>query len=197
MAWRIKRYALGGRPHKGPIDRGGASLKEIVLSSRFSRFFLLGLPRPRTYLLRRSPWLLFERLRHDSRAVRLRQSDELVGGSFKVYSSGPVAVVLVFATAPQFIPSCIRLPYGKRSGRLVSGCLTPYCSVRPSCETQLVPIRPTSPWDRSRGIYAPPRTEQGPQGSWHLPQSMQSPWSRLSSALGYQRFTHGTSMPNN
>jgi hypothetical protein len=61
------------------IAFGGASLKEIVLSSRFSRFFLLGLPWPRTYLLRRSPWLLFERLRHDSRAVRPRQSDELVG----------------------------------------------------------------------------------------------------------------------
>ena len=66
-----------------------------------------------------------------------------------------------------------------------------------SCETELVPIRVTSHWDRSRGIYATPRTEQGPQGSWLMPQSMQSPLSRLSSALGYQRFTHGTSMPNN
>src|SRR6516225_1338159 len=75
--------------HQPPIHAnasfGVASLKEIVLSSRFSRFFLLGLPWPRTYLLRRSRWLLFERLRHDSRSVHARATNSSVDRSRSIH----------------------------------------------------------------------------------------------------------------
>jgi hypothetical protein len=71
-------------------------------------------------------------------------------------------------------PFVVPLPFGKRSGRLGTGDLARNYSFRPSCETKLVPIRPTSSWDRSRRIHDTPRTEQGPQGSWLAPRSMQS-----------------------
>ena len=148
------------------IHLGVSSLKEVGLSSGFSRFFSssFALGSGRT-LCAEAIGLFFERLHHDTRVVLPRKVDELAGRAFKVCSSGPVAVVLVFATAPQVIPSCIHFPYGKRSGRLVSGNLARYCSVRPSCATKLIPIRVTSYWDRSRRIHDTPRTEQGPQGS--------------------------------
>jgi len=62
-------------------------------------------------------------------------------------------------------PFVVPLPFGKRSGRLGTGDLARNYSLRPSCETKLVPIRLTSFWDRSRRIHDTPRTEQGPQGS--------------------------------
>jgi hypothetical protein len=37
--------------------------------------------------------------------------------------------------------------------------------LRPSCETKLVPIRPTSFGITPEGSMTDPRTEQGPQGS--------------------------------
>ena len=46
----------------------------------------------------------------------------------------------------------------------------------------------TSAWDRSRRIYGLRRTEQGPQGSWLAPRSIQSPQQDFrSSNLTYQR----------
>jgi hypothetical protein len=88
--------------------------------------------------------------------------------------SGPVAVVLFLATAPQFIPSWHSFALRQALRPPGISRLTRYCSLRPSCETKLVPIRVTSHWDRSRGIHETPRTEQGPQGSWRTPRSMQS-----------------------
>jgi hypothetical protein len=152
-----------------------SSLKEVGLSSGFSRFFLLHLPWLGTYPLRGSPRLLCEGRLQDTRVTLPWQIDKLAVRSLKVCSPGPVAVVLVCATAPQVIPSCIRSPYGKRSGRLVTGRLTRYCFLRPSCEAELVPIRVTSLGDRPERIHDTPRTEQGPQGSWRTPRSMQSP----------------------
>src|SRR6478609_5871432 len=61
-----------------------------------------------------------------------------------VCSSGPVAVVLVRATAPLFIPSCSHSPCGRCSGGLGPGRLARYGSVRPSCAAKLVLIRVTS-----------------------------------------------------
>jgi hypothetical protein len=72
-------HVTGERDIASEIAFGVSSLKEIVLSSRFSRFFLLGLAWPGTHLPRRSRWLLFERLRHGSRQALPRQIDELVG----------------------------------------------------------------------------------------------------------------------
>lgn len=90
---------------------------------------------------------------------------------------------------------------GKRSGRLGTGDPARNYSLRPSCATRLVPIRTTFVWDRSRRINGLPRTEQGPQGSWLTPRSIQSPrtllWSRLPLPSPYQRSIQGTSNPRN
>ena len=94
-------------------------------------------------------------------------------------------------------PFVAPLPFGKRSGRPKAGDLARNNSLRPSCETKLVLIRPTSPWDRSRRIRDTPRTEQGPQRSWLAPRSMQSRRKALFCfASSYQRSIQGTSCPS-
>ena len=144
---------------------GVSSLKEVGLSSGFSRCFLLVCyGTGRTLCAGARSFVLNALI--IARCWALRGTfNKLAGRSLTVFSSSPVAVVLVIATAPQVIPSCIRSPYGKRSGRLASDRLAQYCSLRPSCETELVPITVTSFWDRSRRIHDTPRTEQGSQGS--------------------------------
>ena len=85
-------------------------------------------------------------------------------------------------------PFVVPLPFGKRSGCLGTGNLARNHSLRPSCETKLVPIRLTSLWDRSRRIHDTPRTEQGPHRSWLAPRSIQSPQEdSYSSTSSYQR----------
>ena len=99
------------------------------------------------YALRRSPRLRFERFYHDritELLTRQGESAEIRRRSLMVSSASPVAVGLVLATAPQHIPSCIRWPYGQRSGSSISDRLARYCSLRPSCEAKLVPITVTS-----------------------------------------------------
>jgi len=69
--------------HQPPIRSntyfGVASLKEIVLSSRFSRFFFSVCRGQGRTFYAEAVGFFFERLRHDSRPVLARQRDELVG----------------------------------------------------------------------------------------------------------------------
>ena len=73
--------AVGRTSAANPFEAcfGVVSLKEIVLSSRFSRFFFSVCRGPGRTFYAEAVGFFFERLRHDSRPVRPRQSDELVG----------------------------------------------------------------------------------------------------------------------
>src|ERR1700722_5425944 len=148
---------------------GVSSLKEVNLSRGFSRFFrcffavfvLLG-----TYFLRRSRRLHFVSLRRDAlgRAFQDPSRNSSVDCSRSCHRVRSQSF-FTLRLHPKSSLRGSRLPYGKRSSGLESGHLTQYCSLRPSCEAKLVPIRVTSHCDCSRGIYDTPRTEQGPQGS--------------------------------
>jgi hypothetical protein len=85
---------------------GVSSLKEVDLSSGFSCFFRLISPLSGRTFCAEADGFFFERLRHDALGTGVSgRFKQLVGRLLKVCSSGPVAVVLFLATAPQVIPS--------------------------------------------------------------------------------------------
>jgi hypothetical protein len=113
-----------------------------------------------------------------------------------VFSASPVAVVLVLATAPQHIPSCIHWPYGQRPD-------SPVWTVWHGTVLCDHPARPSSSQSHRR---PPGITPDGSIRHLGLSQARRdrdrghdrcNHYSVVSRLPGtYQRLTHGGSSPN-
>jgi hypothetical protein len=154
---------------------GGASLKEVRLSSGFPVVsFLLCPVKVRTLHAEARSFVLngFVMVRCDSPSQQGRRTQvSIAHGLFSESGRSRSCPGDCTSTHPFVHPLALRLALRQSE----SDRLARYCFLRPSCEAKLVPITPTSLWDCSRRINAPPRTEPGPQGSWLKPRSMQSP----------------------
>jgi len=116
--------------------------------------------------------------------------------SLMVFSASPVAVVLVLATAPQHIPSCIHWPYGQRPD-------SPVWTVWHGTVLCDHPARPSSSQSHRR---PPGITPDGSIRHLGLSQARRdrdrghdrcNHYSVVSRLPGtYQRLTHGGSSPN-